>query len=88
MSFKTFVDEIGIDRLRAIADQQAEMMHFARLAGLQHQTDPRARAGANQMMMQAGGGEQRRNRRMAAIDSFVGQDQESSRRRRSLGPPL
>ena len=44
--------EIRIDRARAVADEQREMMHFARFAGFQHQADPRARAFANQMMMQ------------------------------------
>ena len=78
---QTFVNQIGIDRLRAVTDQQTEVVHFARLAGLQHQADPGARAGTDQMMMQAGGGKQRRDRRMGAIDALVGQNQD----RRAIG---
>src|SRR5690349_22190281 len=36
-----------------IADEQGEVMHLARLARLQHETDTRARALPDQMMMQA-----------------------------------
>ena len=78
---QTFVSQIGIDRLHAVTEQQTEMVHFARLAGLQHQADPGARAGADQMMMQAGRGEQRRDRRVGAIDAFVGKNQD----RRAIG---
>ena len=38
-------------------------MHFARLAGFQHQADARARAFADQMMMHAGHGQQGGNGR-------------------------
>jgi hypothetical protein len=31
--------EVGIDRARAVADEQREVMHLARLAGFQHQPD-------------------------------------------------
>ncbi len=49
---ETLVNQIGIDRLHAIAKQQAEVMHLARLAGLQNQAHPGARAAADQMVMQ------------------------------------
>ena len=55
--------QIRIDRAAAIADQQREMMHFARFARFEHQPDPGARAFADQMMMQPGHRQQRRNRR-------------------------
>ena len=44
--------QIRIDGAAAVADEQREMMHLARLAGFEHQADARARAAADQMMMQ------------------------------------
>ncbi len=71
---QTLVNQIGIDGLSAIPEQQTEMMHLARLAGLENQTHPCALAGADQVMVQAGGCEQRRNRRQLAIDALVGKN--------------
>ena len=50
--------EIRIDRAGAVSDQQAEMHHLARLAGLDDQSHARARPLANQMMMHGAGREQ------------------------------
>ena len=58
--------EIGIDGAAAVADQQREVMHLARLAGLEHEADARAQAFADQVVVQAGDGEQRRDRRVLA----------------------
>ena len=52
--------EIGIDRLGAVAGEAGEVMHFARLAGFDHEADRGAQALADQMMMHGGAGEQRR----------------------------
>ena len=57
------VGEIGIDRARAVADEQCEVMHLARLAGFEHQTALRPRAHADEMMMQSRHSQQRGNRR-------------------------
>ena len=72
---QAFVSEVRINRLHAISEQQTEMMHFARFAGLEHKPDPRARTCADQMMMQAGRGQQRRNRCMSLVDAFIGKNQ-------------
>ena len=66
--------EIGVDRLRAIAGEQREMMHLARLAGLDDEADRGAQTLADQMMMHGGGREQRRDRNAVRPDEAVGQD--------------
>jgi hypothetical protein len=58
-----FIREIGIDRRAAVADQEREMMHLARFAGFQNQTDLGAGAAADQMMVQTGNRQQGRNGR-------------------------
>ena len=72
---KRLESEIGIDRAGAIADQQAEMMHFARLAGLDDQAALRARSLADEMVMHRGSGEQAGNRGVVRIDSAIGKNQ-------------
>ena len=67
--------EVGIDRAAAVADQQREMMHFARLAGFEHQADAGARAFADQVVMQAGDRQQRRDRRAFLVHAAVGEDE-------------
>jgi hypothetical protein len=54
--------EIGVDRLRTVTGQRAEMMHFARLAGLDDDAGHRAQALADQVMMHRRSGEQGRDR--------------------------
>ena len=66
--------EIGIDRFGAVAGQAGEMMHLARLAGLQHQADRGAQALADQMMMHRRAGEQHRDRNAVGAGLAVGQD--------------
>ncbi len=66
--------EIGIDRFRAVAGQAREMMHLARLAGLQHQADRGAQALADQVMMHRRAGEQHRNLDAVGAGLAVGQD--------------
>ena len=48
-----FERQVRIDGGAAVADQQREMMHFPRLAGLQHQAHARAQPFANQIVMQS-----------------------------------
>ena len=71
-----FECEIWIDRGRAVADQQAIVMDFARIAGFDDQCGLRARAFANEVVMQSGGGKQARNRRMVFIDLAIRQNQD------------
>jgi hypothetical protein len=66
--------QIRIDRLGAVAGQAREMMHFARLAGFDDETDRGAQAGADQMMMHGGAGEQRGDRNPVRARHAVGQD--------------
>ena len=66
--------QVGVDRLGAVAGQHAEVMHLARLAGLDHQTDRGSQAVADQVMVHAGGRQQRRDRHAVGPDHAVGQD--------------
>ena len=66
--------EIGIDRLGAVAGEAAEMMHLARLAGLDHQADRGAQALADQVMVHGRGREQRRDRDAVGPGLAVRQD--------------
>ena len=59
-----FERDVRIDRAGAVADQQAEMMGLARLAGFDDQPALHARAFADQVMMHRRSREQRRDRRM------------------------
>ena len=66
--------QIRVDRLRAVAGQAREVMHLARLAGLDDDAYRGAQAGADQMMMHGGAGEQRRDRNPVGAGHAVGQD--------------
>ena len=66
--------EIGVDRLGAVAGEAAEMMHLARLAGLDDEADRGAQALADQVMMHAARREQRRDRHAVGAGAAVGQD--------------
>ena len=68
--------EVRIDRAGAVADEQAEVMRFAGLAGFDDQAGLRARAFADQVMMDGGGGEQRGDRRVIGIDAAIGKNQD------------
>ena len=65
-----FEGEIGIDRRRAVTDQQTVMMNFARFAGFDDSVALRARAFANQVVMHSGRGEQARDRRACPCRSL------------------
>ena len=73
--------EIGIDRLGAIAGEAGEMMHLARLAGLDDEADRGAQALADQVMMHGRGREQRRDRDAVRPDHAVGEDDDVVARR-------
>ncbi len=53
--------EVGVDGLGAVAGEGAEMMHLARVAGLDHEADRGAQPLADQMVVHARRGQQRRN---------------------------
>ena len=66
--------EVGIHRARAVADEQREVMHLARLAALDDEADLRARAFADQVMVHAGHGQQRGDGRVLGVHAAVGED--------------
>ena len=66
-----FERDVGIDGAAAVADEQREMVHLARLAGLEHQADARAQAFADQIVMQPGDREQRGHRRVVARHAAI-----------------
>ena len=70
-----FEGEVRIHRARAVAEQQRDVMHFARFAGFDQQAALVARAFANEVMMHAGDRQQARNRRVMRIDAAIRQDQ-------------
>ena len=72
-----FERQVRIHRAGAVAEQQRDVMHFARVAGLDQQAALVARAFANEVMMHAGRREQARNRRVVRIDAAIRQDQDA-----------
>ena len=68
--------EVRVDDAGAVAEQQRAVMHLARVAGLDDQPAPRARALADEVMMDAGRREEARNRRAIAVGAAVRQDQD------------
>ena len=69
--------EVGIDRRRAVADQQRNVRHFARLTRLAHDSAARAQRGPNQVVVDCAGRKQHRDRRQLGSDAAVGQDQDA-----------
>ena len=66
--------QVRVDRADAVADQQREVVHLARLAGLEHEAHARAQALADQVVVQARDRHQRRDRREVLVDATVAQD--------------
>ena len=69
-----FKRKVGIDGGAAVTNERAEVMHFARLAGFEHQSDARALAFANQEMVQRGNGQQRGNDGVVFIHAAIAED--------------
>ena len=67
--------QVRIDRPGAVPNQQRDVMHFTRVAGLDHQRAARPRAFAYQVMVHAGGGQEAGDRRELPADAAVRQDQ-------------
>ena len=55
--------QVGVDGAGAVAEQQREVVHLARLAALEHQADARARPLAQQVVLHRRDRQQRRDRR-------------------------
>ena len=65
------IGQVRVDRHRAVAQQQGEMMHLARLARLDHKTDVRARAFLDQVMVQTAHRQQHRDGRVMLVNAPV-----------------
>ena len=63
--------QVRIDRVGAVADQQTVVMHFARLAGFDHDTNARAQAVVDQMMMHGADRQQAADRHTLLADVAV-----------------
>ena len=67
--------QVRVDRGRAVADQQRDVVHLAGVAGLDDQPDPGAGALAHQVVVHGAGEQQRRDRRVVAstprLDSTI-----------------
>ncbi len=61
--------EIGVDGLGAITGETGEVVHLARLPGLDHEADGGAQPLADQVVMHGRGREQRRDRRCGPAPS-------------------
>ena len=78
--------EVGVDRGRAIADQERHVRYFARVAGLADDSAPGAQRLAHQMMVYGARREQHRDRREIRRDAPIGEDQDvHSAAHRALG---
>ena len=65
----------GIDRLRAIAGEDAEMVDLARFAGLDDQAGLHPQALTDEMVVDRAGGERRRDRHAVGTGGAIGNDQ-------------
>ena len=65
-----------MDRLRAVAGEQREVVHLARRAGLDHEPRAGAQALADEVLMHRRGREQRGNRQQIGRHLAVGHDQD------------
>ncbi len=76
--------QIGIDRASAVADQQRELRHVARLARLAHDPALRAQAVPDEMVVDRARGEEHRDRGLVGSHVAVGQDDQVGARRHPL----
>ena len=74
--FQGFDGQIRIDRAGAVADQQREMHHLARLAGFDDQRHLGARPFADQLIVDGGQRQQAGNRRVVVVHAAVGENQQ------------
>jgi hypothetical protein len=65
---------VGVHRGGPEAEEAGEVVHLARLAGLDDETAPRAQALADEVVVHRGDGEQRRDRGVVGVDRAVGED--------------
>jgi hypothetical protein len=68
--------QVRVDRAGAVAEQQAEVVHLAGLAGLDDQAALGAHAAADEVVVDARGRQQRRDGGVVAVDAAVAEDQQ------------
>ena len=68
--------QVGIDRAGAVADQQREVHHLARLTRFDNQRHLRARLLAHQVIVHGGERQQAGNRRVVLVQATVGKNQQ------------
>ncbi len=73
-----FEGDIGVDGACAVADEEAEVVGFAGLAGFDDESGLGASALADEVVVYGGGGEEARDGCVALIDAAVGEDEEGS----------
>ena len=72
--------EVGVDRGRAVADEQGDVVHLADVAGLDQQPDLGAGLLADQVVVDRAGEQQRRDRRQLGGGVPVGEHDDRGRR--------
>ena len=80
-----FQREVGVDRVRAVTDEQAVVMHFARLTGFENDANAGAFEPRHQMMVYRAAGDERAERHSLCADVAIGQDDEGETVPDSLG---
>ena len=70
-----FEGQVGVDRRRAVADQQRDVVDLPRVAALDDERDRGALLGADQVVVDGRDGQQRRDRRPGVVGVAVGDDQ-------------
>ena len=70
--------QVGVDRVRAVADQQAVVVDLAGLAALEQETDPGALDRPQQVVVDGAAGEQRRHRDAVGSGRPVGEGDEGA----------
>ena len=70
------VGEVGVDRVGAVAEEGAEVVGLAGLAGLEDEAELGAALGADKVVVDGAHGQQRADRHAAGPDAAVAQDDE------------
>ncbi len=68
--------QVRVDRARAVADQRREVVHLARLAGLDDDPGPQPRPLEHQVVVDGGDRQQRGDRRAPRAELAVGEDED------------
>ena len=74
--FHSLEDQVGVDRPRAVPDQQSEVRYVSRLARLDHQAAARARALTYQVVMHSRRGQQAGHRSVVRVNPPVRENED------------